>query len=197
MGTTTQAYIELLEKTNQQLSFWYLPYETGIAVLTIGFTFVLWRQSSDYKKILNAFIEEQKKYFKEEMANSSRQLLDEHVKQLEDVARKASGDVKDETENIIATIKQGMTPSYRRESSLTEAQLQSILALLGSFGADVGTIKNVEHFMRGNKLFPPHDSLTPSHLTKTQIQAILSLLASFGAGNEIIYNVERVLNWGK
>lgn len=65
---TDKNYVEILEKTNQQMSLWWNPY--GIMVATLGALFavlaviaavILWRQGSDYRKMIDKSIGEYKK----------------------------------------------------------------------------------------------------------------------------------------
>ncbi len=57
-----------------------------------------------------------------------------------------------------------MIPSGVAQAALTEAQIQSILSLLTSFGADTTTVANVESSLRG----------TTPVITPTGIPAICS-----------------------
>jgi DNA-directed RNA polymerase subunit RPC12/RpoP len=59
----SKEYDQLLEKTNNQLSLWWNPYGVFIAfigvlfaVLAIGVTFALYRQSRDYRSLLQSSI---------------------------------------------------------------------------------------------------------------------------------------------
>lgn len=63
IDSTTLFYQSILEKTNSQLSLWGNPYGLMVGALgvlftclTILFAFILYRQSSDYKKIINQSI---------------------------------------------------------------------------------------------------------------------------------------------
>lgn len=80
-ATSTQNYIEILEKTNQQLSLWYNPYGILIGVLTlllaflaILFTYILWRQGADYKKTFESFLDERRKFIDGETQRTIRHL---------------------------------------------------------------------------------------------------------------------------
>lgn len=60
------------------------------------------------------------------------------------------GNIKDSQEKILSDIKNiDWLGSSRSVSKLTEAQIQAILSLISSFGAEKKTIKNVENSLRG------------------------------------------------
>ncbi|MDQ5901512.1 MAG: hypothetical protein QG580_227 [Patescibacteria group bacterium] len=76
-------YIDILEKTNQQMTLFQNPYMFIVAALTllvtfiaIGATVILWRQSREYKKTLKLSIE------------SYEKSLNEKVKIVEDETKK-------------------------------------------------------------------------------------------------------------
>ncbi|HVV14867.1 MAG TPA: hypothetical protein VHD55_00440 [Candidatus Paceibacterota bacterium] len=109
MDTTTQAYLEILEKTNQQLSLWYNPYGLMVAVLTglvaalaIVFAFILWRQQKEYKDAFKDFLAERKKFANSEIAKAiveAGKVLDDKIieadKQLKDIKDSSSKTKKD------------------------------------------------------------------------------------------------------
>ncbi|MHB8660866.1 MAG: hypothetical protein ACYC75_02950 [Minisyncoccota bacterium] len=78
-----------------------------------------------------------------------------------------------------------------QSTGLTSAQIQSILSLLSSFGANSTTVANMTTVLNGGTLTttPP----ASSGLTSSQIQSILSLLSSFGASSTVITNATSVL----
>lgn len=201
ISTSTQNYIEILEKTNQQLSFWYLPYEVAIgfltiaiAVLTIGFSILLWRQNINYREIINKIIDEQKKNLKEQMKEDALELLEQHRAELQNQAASATGAIRGEIEERLASINDTLQQyTARTPSSLTNAQKQSILSLLRSFGADDQMVVSVANVFEGHT---PHRTLggaIAGGLSMSQNQAIISLLQSFGAESIIIDNVRKVL----
>ncbi|OHB18515.1 MAG: hypothetical protein A2854_00075 [Parcubacteria group bacterium RIFCSPHIGHO2_01_FULL_56_18] len=76
-ASSTQNYIELLEKTNQQLSLWYNPYGFLVGILTllitllaILFTYILWRQGAEYKKTFESFLDERRRFIESEIKKS-------------------------------------------------------------------------------------------------------------------------------
>lgn len=69
MEASNQAYIDILEKTNQQLSLWANPYSLMILILTvliaflaIVLSFIIWKQGQDYKKALAESLKKQELY---------------------------------------------------------------------------------------------------------------------------------------
>ena len=198
--TSTQTYIELLEKTNEQLSFWYLPYElaigfltVAIAVLTVGFSFMLWRQSIDYKKKIDELIKEQEKYLKTEIASSSLAVLKEHIKKLEESAGKATGDVRQEKERALEVLRSSVISSKQAIPSLADPQIQAIESLLVSFGADRKVLNSTGDILRGRDTYLPESAAIQRTLTDAQINALISLLQSFGADSVTIGHIYSVL----
>lgn|SRR3989344_1063250 len=193
-ATSTQNYITILEKTNEQLSFWYLPYEVGIgfltaavAVLTIGFSVLLWRQNVNYRDLINKFIQERKK----NVEDSFNMQFKEGVRKIEEMGAKTSGDLRKELDIIISTLRQNIATPQIEELSLAERKTQSILSLLQSFGADPETIKNAENVLRGNQPLPYGRTTT---LTETEKDSIVALLQSFGTDSTTISNIRKVLS---
>jgi len=174
ISTSTQDYINILEKTNQQLSLWYNPYGLMIGILTLliallalYFAYILWRQGRDYKD----FLEEQKKVIKDETNNHAKVVLDEYIKSRDNELQTSTGEAREKIERELSNLKSAreslnalrvhpsvntygipLTAAYSVKASkdtLSEAQIQSILALLQSFGADVSTIHEVNSALRG------------------------------------------------
>lgn len=73
---------------------------------------------------------------------------------------------------------------------MTSAQIQAILSLLATFGANSTTVANMTNVLNGGTV---PSSVASSGLTSAQIQSTLSLLSSFGANSTIIANVSNVL----
>lgn len=168
--TSTQNYIDLLEKTNQQLSLWYNPYALMVGILTLlvallamYFAYILWRQSRDYKD----FLEEQRNFVRDDTRKHAKEVLDEAITRQDAELQHATGEVRERIEGALNSLKtareslnvvpvQGIRSaslplSYvvrPARNSLTEAQTQSIIALLQSFGADTQTIREVETALR-------------------------------------------------
>ncbi len=176
ISTSTQNYIEILEKTNQQLSLWYNPYGLIIGVLTLlvallalYFGYILWRQGRDYKD----FLEEQRKIISEETRIYAKSVLDERIAFLNVEISTLTGEARNRVEQEIISLNEASkslnkysirTALRHRNSSLhdplgtalkskigsdlTEAQILSIISLLESFGAKMEKIKNVENSLR-------------------------------------------------
>lgn len=199
ISSSTQSYIEILEKTNEQLSFWYLPYELGIgfltlaiAVLTIAFTVILWRQSSDYNKKLKDLLEQKKKQFDDSIKNESAALLSKHLQIVEEKYAMASGETKNLFKGEILEIKKGLNLLLGIKPTLTEPQIQAILGLLNSFGEDQNILVTMDSVLRGREIFIEKESTVKSNLSESQKWAVISLLNSFEAHRLIISNVRNI-----
>lgn len=99
-----KVYLEILEKTNQQLSLWFNPYGIMVGILTAFLTilaivtaFVLYRQGSGYKQKLeddrnaytdkiNKFIDVYKKSFDDQIKESEKR-----TKEIEEKSKKIIG----------------------------------------------------------------------------------------------------------
>lgn len=96
-----QNYINILEKTNQQLSLWYNPYGVIVGVLAILFTIltivavvIIYRQSRDYKEKINADRELYKKTISDFLV-SQMKIIKQKNKTAKDLSRKID-DILDE-----------------------------------------------------------------------------------------------------
>src|SRR3989344_6410902 len=112
MGTTTQAYLEILEKTNQQLSLWYNPYGLMVAALTglvallaIVFAFVLWRQGKDYSDARKKFFEEQEKTIGSRIDALTQAALIERIKILNEEMGRVTGKAKEDLQQEIDAVR--------------------------------------------------------------------------------------------
>ncbi|MEI8249164.1 MAG: hypothetical protein WCG07_01575 [Candidatus Taylorbacteria bacterium] len=113
-STTIQNYIDLLEKTNQQLGMWTNPYGVLVAalalivaVLTIAFALILWRQGKEYRDIFNKFLLDQKTFAESELNKSIKEtkitaniLIEEQKEKL----KTASGEMKQKIEAAITKL---------------------------------------------------------------------------------------------
>ena len=104
-----------------------------------------------------------------------------------------TGDAKKELDNIVNTIKQAIAPNITKVS-ISELQIQAIISLLQSYGADQITMNSVEGVFRGRQPFIPIQTNIKTQLSKPQIRSIISLLHSFGADAITIINLEKVLD---
>lgn len=121
-----QQYIQILEKTNQQLSLWTNPYGIMIGVLAIFFTIltivaavILYRQSKDYKdkleadrnlyaKNINDFLESQKLIIEKrgEQASKVEEDINKLLKEYEKKLKASSQNQKVEIEKVIEDLKE-------------------------------------------------------------------------------------------
>ena len=177
LPTSTQNYIEILEKTNQQLSLWYNPYGLMIGVLTllvallaIYFAYILWRQGKDYKD----FLLEQKSLIKDDTRNYAKEVIDQLSASLVEELRTTTGEQRKLIERQLESLR-----TARESINLTEAQIQSILVLLQSFGSDSETISSIEGVLRGRQPFLRDQDFARANISQTQVNAIISLLQSF------------------
>lgn len=104
-------YIQILEKTNQQLSLWSNPYGIMVSVLTALFAvltiisaFIIYRQGRDYKDAMSAFLKEQ-----EEKANNGQKRLDALLVKYEEELIKSSNNHKKEFEDAIRDLQMQKT----------------------------------------------------------------------------------------
>ncbi len=91
-----QLYIEVLEKTNQQMSTWYAPMGVAVAILTGLIAFltivaavVVWWQSVDYKRSFKKFLDDQRQKA-DATLDSLRKDLDERVAKVIENAENAT-----------------------------------------------------------------------------------------------------------
>src|SRR3989344_565750 len=106
--TSTQNYINVLEKTNLQLSLWYNPYGLMVGVLTllvallaIYFAYILYRQGRDYKD----FLENQKRILGEETRNHAKKVLDDYIQSRNEELKGSTGEVKEKIEKELEEVK--------------------------------------------------------------------------------------------
>ncbi|HWO07067.1 MAG TPA: hypothetical protein VNM40_00615 [Candidatus Paceibacterota bacterium] len=124
-ATSTALYIEVLEKTNQQLSLWYNPLGVTVSILTaliailaIGFTVILWRQGSEYRNTLRSFFDEHRKNADNELRASvekTRKILNALIYETGEKLDSMSGDTKTELEKYLSELKE-MRSSLRVSS---------------------------------------------------------------------------------
>lgn len=114
-ATTTQLYITLLEKTNQQLSLWSNPYGVLVAVLSflvaflaIVAAFILYRQSREYREIYQKALKEYEFTLQENLKNTGidaetkiQLFIDTKTKEFDAL----SGDSKKQAKKIIDDLK--------------------------------------------------------------------------------------------
>jgi len=220
-ATSTQIYLEILEKTNQQLSLWYNPYGLMIAILTlliavlaIFFSYILWKQGKEYKDAFSVFLDEQKKVLSVETKLHVKSVLDEEIKELSDKLSEKQEtltvEARQKIEGEIQTFKNAqrnigifqptisVTPNPQEVSNptrplFTDGQIRAVEALLGSFGADSETIHSATSVMKGRQPYAPEGGFIRSHLTSNQVEAIKNLIRAFGGDERVVVNIEDVL----
>lgn len=89
-----EQYIQILEKTNQQLGLWTNPYGLIVGVLAILFTvltivavFIVYRQGKEYKEKLESDREQYRKNIEEFLSNQ-KNIIEKREKQAEEVEKK-------------------------------------------------------------------------------------------------------------
>ncbi len=132
-----QNYISLLEKTNQQLSFWYNPYGIMVGTLAVLFTaltivaaVIIYRQSREYKDRLEAdrklyknqfddFLASQMKIIEQRSAEAGElskkfdKIIDQYQEKLESSTEKQKEEIQkaiDKLEQEKITLNQGVGP---------------------------------------------------------------------------------------
>ncbi len=121
-----QQYIQILEKTNQQLGLWTNPYGIIIGALAILFTIltivaavIIYRQSRDYKervqadreryaKSINDFLESQKAIIerREKQAGKVEEKIDKLLEEYKNQLKESSKSQKVEIEKAIENLKE-------------------------------------------------------------------------------------------
>ncbi|OGD68550.1 hypothetical protein A2996_00240 [Candidatus Campbellbacteria bacterium RIFCSPLOWO2_01_FULL_34_15] len=109
-----EQYIEVLEKTNEQLSLF--PYDVIIGTLsflvtflTIVFAWYLYKQSVDYQKRFDGFIKELRRTFDEELKKNSvitNDKIDEFIKKREAELKDTTGKAREKIEEEIKEIRE-------------------------------------------------------------------------------------------
>jgi hypothetical protein len=121
----SEHYLEILEKTNNQLGLWYGPYEVMLAALSILFTalglgaaYIIYRQSSDFKREHETAIE------------SYKIVIDGYIneagRQLEALSEELRNQKKDEIERATAELQKTDDPQKvtALEQRISELELE-------------------------------------------------------------------------
>lgn len=140
-SSSTQEYIDLLERTNQQLSLSWTPLNVIIAILTflvafatvgltIGFTVISYKQGKDYQRKIDASLLKSQQYFERMIGNRNKKakeiedkfgkIIVEYEEKLKQLSEKPE-EQKTEIEEIKKSIQQ-----LRTEKELLSAQAGSI-----------------------------------------------------------------------
>ncbi len=129
-ATTTQIYISLLEKTNQQLSLWSNPYGVMVAVLSFLVAFlavaaavILYRQSREYRDLYQEALKNYEVALQNNLKtiglnyqNRVDELIESKTKEIDTF----SGDAKNKAKTIIQDLKK------EKESIGSKIQLSSL-----------------------------------------------------------------------
>lgn len=113
IGPGIQNYIDILEKTNQQLNPWYNPYGLMIGILTLlvaliamGVAYALWRHSKEQRDRMNQFYTEQEKMINEKnkqvqkVEEKLNDLIKEYEKQLKDSTKQGKKEIQRAIEEL-------------------------------------------------------------------------------------------------
>jgi hypothetical protein len=174
-ATSTQLYISLLEKTNQQLNLWNNPYawitavlSLLVAVLAVGTAIGIWRQSKEYKDSFSKALKDYKEILDNKIniigvdaQSKINNVVTSYQGELESI-KKSSVDViesKDKIEKIEAKIKElqkekDIIGSGIKFSSIIDNQYNPL-----SFSADNSDILKVSRI--GNELGLSQENYCP------------------------------------
>jgi hypothetical protein len=137
----SQQYLEILEKTNQQLSLWYSPYTLSISILTllvaflaIFFAYILWKQGREYKQAFNDFLQEQRGLARDEVEKirlEAKETLDITIKEQTQLLETTTGEARDKVEKQLIKLRNlnrelAYTPGIQSVSSMRN-QIHSTL----------------------------------------------------------------------
>ena len=183
-ATTSQIYISLLEKTNQQLSLWTNPYGILVGALAILFTvltivavFIILRQGKEYKDYYQKTVSEYRNVLKAEIqlisdnAKKSLQLMvDSGNKEVERLKA-----IKDPTPEQVKKIEalQASVKKLHDEKDLYSSRL--ILSGNSDFDSGLLNFKPKNDF----NISVPLD-LTPRYINTLGSCSCGSFLSSFG-----------------
>lgn len=137
-------YIDVLEKTNQQLSLWSNPYGIIIAALSVLFTVltivavvIIYRQGSEYKEKL----ELDRKFYREKMSeflNSQKQIIEEKSKTAEELSQKI--------DSILEEYKKKLEESSESQKEEIQKAIDKLEIEKLSLRRDVGPITVTPNF---------------------------------------------------
>lgn len=124
-----QQYIQILEKTNQQLSLWTNPYGVMVGVLAVLFTVlaivaavIIYRQSKEYKEKLQADREQYSKIFNEFLA-SQKAIIEKREKQVVEVEKDIDKLLKEYEKKLSASSEKQKAEIQKAIQKLEEEKL--------------------------------------------------------------------------
>ncbi|MEQ9423600.1 MAG: hypothetical protein RJQ09_04220 [Cyclobacteriaceae bacterium] len=132
-------YIEILEKTNEQLSLWSNPYTWTIATLAILFTLLtiiaaifIWNQSEEFKKLVNRTINKYETIFSNLLDQKKNQLL-KLEKTYEVQIQEAKEKLEKETTQNKKELQQAIADLEKRKDAIKEEIKAPSINPLGEF----------------------------------------------------------------
>lgn len=158
-ATTTQLYVSLLERTNQQLSLWSNPYGVLVAILSflvaflaITAAFILYRQSREYRELYQKALKDYEITLQENLRKIGSdyelkidQFIDVKTKEIDTF----SGDTKKKAQEIIKELeKEKDSIGSRIQFSSVNENQHKALTFASQYNDPfrVGTIDSINRF---------------------------------------------------
>ncbi len=171
-------YLEIVEKTNQQLSLWFNPYAimvTALAVivgiLTIAAAIIVYRMSKDYKDFLNTL---------KSKADDTIKLVGEQIERFDD-------EVKTPNEEMVANLRKTIAKLDKQKMGSNRLSIPKE-ALIKSVGLDFiywHDSKGIRHTFPTDDIF---DSWFPSNGFRPIIFACTDeQIANIPLGGNVVY----------
>ena len=139
-----QNYIDILEKTNQQLSLWYNPYGVMVAILGVFFTilaiaaaFIIYRQSRDYKDKVEA----DREFYRKKM----QEFLEVQTKIIEGKSRTAK-ELSEKTDHILREYKKKLEKSSKSQKEEIQKAIDKLELEKLTIKNDIGPITVTPNF---------------------------------------------------
>ena len=133
-----EQYIEILEKTNQQLGLWTNPYGLMVGALAVLFTvlaiiaaFIIYRQSKEYKEKLQTDREQYSQSFNEFLA-SQKAIIEKREKQ--------AGQVEEKINKLLEEYKKQLKESSTSQKKEIEKAIKNLNEEKLSLGSTIGAL---------------------------------------------------------
>ena len=133
-----ERYIQILEKTNQQLSLWANPYGVMVGALAVLFTVlaivaavIIYRQSKDYKEKLQADREQYSKSLNEFLA-SQKAIIEKREKQVIEVEK--------DIDKLLKEYEKKLSASSEKQKAEIKKAIQKLEEEKLSLGGKIGPI---------------------------------------------------------
>jgi len=169
---TTEEYVLLLEKVNQQLNLLSNPYGVMVMVLTllvailaIITTFIIYRQGVDYKNTLKKSLESHQEILEKkliEIGNEAEQTLQSYIDQKNEEISGLAGEAKEEVTKAISKV---------------EAEKNSITSRI--------KFNSIDHFNSVDNRLSAHNSLLLQNNTNA-LRTCSSCYRSLGVTDSLI-----------